>query len=184
MSSPELILVVDDTPANLEVVCETLSDAGYEVATAIDGDRALKRVRAYPPDLILLDVQMPGIDGFETCQRLKADPATASIPIIFMTALSDADSKLKGFALGAVDYITKPFQEIEVLARVKTHLQLRQLTKNLEQLVAEKTADLEAALTQLQQSQIQLVNSEKMSVLGNLVSRTKLITRSPLLLEI
>ena len=74
MSSPELILVVDDTPANLEVVCETLSDAGYEVATAINGDRALKRVQAYPPDLILLDVQMPGIDGFETCQRLKAEP--------------------------------------------------------------------------------------------------------------
>ena len=72
MSSPELILVVDDTPANLEVVCETLSDAGYEVATAINGDRALKRAQAYPPDLILLDVQMPGIDGFETCQRLKA----------------------------------------------------------------------------------------------------------------
>ncbi|MEG4532584.1 response regulator [Microcoleus sp. D2_18a_D3] len=170
MSSPELILVVDDTPANLEVVCETLSDAGYEVATAINGDRALKRVQAYPPDLILLDVQMPGIDGFETCKRLKADPKTASIPIIFMTALSDADSKVKGFVLGAVDYITKPFQEQEVLARVKTHLQLRQLTKNLEQRVAEKTADLEAALTQLQQSQIQLVHTEKMSALGNLVA--------------
>ncbi|MEG4485118.1 response regulator [Microcoleus sp. D2_18a_B4] len=170
MSSPELILVVDDTPANLEVVCETLSDAGYEVATAINGDRALKRVQAYPPDLILLDIQMPGIDGFETCKRLKADPKTASIPIIFMTALSDADSKVKGFVLGAVDYITKPFQEQEVLARVKTHLQLRQLTKNLEQRVAEKTADLEAALTQLQQSQIQLVHTEKMSALGNLVA--------------
>ena len=170
MSSPELILVVDDTPANLEVVCETLSDAGYEVATAINGDRALKRVQAYPPDLILLDVQMPGIDGFETCKRLKADPKTASIPIIFMTALSDADSKVKGFDFGAVDYITKPFQEQEVLARVKTHLQLRQLTKNLEQRVAEQTADLEAALTQLQQSQIQLVYSEKMSALGNLVA--------------
>jgi PleD family two-component response regulator len=154
MSSPELILVVDDTPANLEVICETLSDAGYLVATAINGDRALKRVQAYPPDLILLDVQMPGIDGFETCKRLKAEPKTASIPIIFMTALSDAQSKEKGFVLGAVDYITKPFQEQEVLARVKTHLQLRQLTKNLEQRVAEQTADLEAALTQLQQSQL------------------------------
>jgi len=109
MSSPELILVVDDTAANLEVVCETLSDGGYFVATAINGDRALKRVQAYPPDLILLDVQMPGIDGFETCQRLKAEPKTASIPIIFMTALSDAQSKEKGFVLGAVDYITKPF---------------------------------------------------------------------------
>jgi len=170
MSSPELILVVDDTPANLEVVCETLSDAGYEVATAINGDRALKRVQAYPPDLILLDVQMPGIDGFETCQRLKAEPKTASIPIIFMTALSDAQSKEKGFDLGAVDYITKPFQEQEVLARVKTHLQLRQLTKNLEQRVAEQTADLEAALTQLQQSQLHLAHREKMSALGNSIA--------------
>jgi len=170
MSSPELILVVDDTPANLEVICETLSDAGYFVATAINGERALKRVQAYPPDLILLDVQMPGIDGFETCKRLKADPKTASIPIIFMTALSDAQSKEKGFVLGAVDYITKPFQEPEVLARVKTHLQLRQLTKNLEQRVAEQTADLEAALTQLQQSQLHLVQKEKMSALGNLVA--------------
>ncbi|MBD2074642.1 response regulator, partial [Phormidium sp. FACHB-592] len=108
MSSAALILVVDDTPANLEVICETLGDVGYEVATAINGDRALKRIQAHPPDLVLLDVQMPGIDGFETCQRLKADPTTASIPIIFMTALSDAASKEKGFAFGAVDYITKP----------------------------------------------------------------------------
>lgn len=170
MFSPELILVVDDTPANLEVICETLGDAGYEVATAINGDRALKRVQVHPPDLILLDVQMPGIDGFETCQRLKADPTTASIPVIFMTALSDADSKEQGFTLGAVDYITKPFQEKEMLARVKTHLQLRQLTRHLEQRVVEQTANLEATLTQLQQSQLQLVHSEKMSTLGNLVA--------------
>jgi signal transduction histidine kinase len=95
MSSPELILVVDDTPANLEVVCETLSDAGYFVATRINGDRALKRVQAYPPDLlILLDVQMPGIDGFETCKRLKVEPKTASIPII-MNLLANAIDALE-----------------------------------------------------------------------------------------
>src|SRR4028119_707460 len=94
MSSPELILVVDDTPANLEVVCETLSDAGYFVATRINGDRALKRVQAYPPDLILLDVQMPGIDGFETCKCLKVEPKTASIPIL-MNLLANAIDALE-----------------------------------------------------------------------------------------
>jgi signal transduction histidine kinase len=170
MPNSELILVVDDTPANLEVVCETLGDAGYEVTTAIDGDRALKRVQAHPPDLILLDVQMPGMSGFETCQHLKANSATANIPIIFMTALTDADSKVKGFELGAVDYITKPFHEQEVLARVKTHLQLRQFAQRLEQRVAEQTAHLEATLAQLRQSQVQLIHSEKMSALGNLVA--------------
>jgi signal transduction histidine kinase len=162
--------VVDDTPANLEVICETLGDAGYEVITAIDGDRALRRIQTNLPDLILLDVQMPGIDGFETCQRLKADPATANIPVIFMTALSDTDSKVKGFALGAVDYVTKPFQEQEMLARVKTQLQLWQLTKNLEQHITERTAELKTALDQLHHSQLQLVQSEKMSALGNLVA--------------
>ena len=94
MSSPELILEVDDIPANLGVVCETLSDAGYFVATRINGDRALKRVQAYPPDLIWLDVQMPGIDGFETCKRLKAEPKTASIPII-MNLLANAIDALE-----------------------------------------------------------------------------------------
>ncbi|MBW4642097.1 MAG: hybrid sensor histidine kinase/response regulator [Goleter apudmare HA4340-LM2] len=170
MSSSLKILVVDDTPANLEVICETLGDAGYEVITAIDGDRALKRVQTHPPDLILLDVQMPRIDGFETCKRLKADPTTANIPVIFMTALSDTESKVKGFDLGAVDYVTKPFQEKEMLARVKTQLQLWQLTKNLETHIAERTAELKIALDQLHHSQIQLVQSEKMSALGNLVA--------------
>ncbi|MEA5503683.1 response regulator [Halotia wernerae UHCC 0503] len=170
MSSYLKILVVDDTPANLEVICETLGDAGYEVITAIDGDRALKRIQTNPPDLILLDVQMPGIDGFETCQRLKANPATANIPVIFLTALSDTDSKVKGFDLGAVDYLTKPFQEKEMLARVKTQLQLWQLTKNLEQHITERTAELQTALDQLHHSQLQLVQSEKMSALGNLVA--------------
>ncbi|MBW4612940.1 MAG: hybrid sensor histidine kinase/response regulator [Desmonostoc vinosum HA7617-LM4] len=170
MFSSAKILVVDDTPANLEVICETLGDAGYEVITAIDGDRALKRVQTHPPDLILLDVQMPGIDGFETCQQLKANPATANIPVIFMTALSDTDSKVKGFDLGAVDYVTKPFQEKEMLARVKTQLQLWQLTKNLEQNIAERTAELKTALDQLHNSQFQLIQSEKMSALGNLVA--------------
>jgi signal transduction histidine kinase len=158
-----LILIVDDTPTNLDVISEALSDAGYNVAIATSGERALKQLERRLPDLILLDVMMPGIDGFETCQRLKANPKTCDIPVIFMTALSDAESKIKGFEVGAVDYITKPFQEPEVLARVKTHLQLSLLTQNLEQQVFEKNA-------QLQASQIQLIQREKMSALGNLVA--------------
>lgn len=164
------ILVVDDTPANLEVITETLASAKYSVATSISGDRALKRLQTYCPDLILLDVQMPGMDGFELCQQLKSDPVTAQIPIIFMTALSDTSSKVKGFSLGAVDYITKPFQEEELLVRVNTHLQLSSLTKQLEQKVMERTAELKTALDQLSRSQLQLIQSEKMASLGNLVA--------------
>jgi signal transduction histidine kinase len=157
------ILIVDDTPTNLEVISEALSDAGFDVAIATSGDRALQQVEKYLPDLILLDVMMPGIDGFETCRRLKASDRTRQIPIIFMTALSDTDSKIKALALGAVDYIAKPFQEQEVIARVKTHLQLHYLQQSLETQVAQKTAELQA-------SQLQLVQHEKMSALGNLVA--------------
>ncbi|WP_019487383.1 MULTISPECIES: hybrid sensor histidine kinase/response regulator [Kamptonema] len=158
-----LILIVDDTPTNLDVISEALSNAGYKVAFATSGERALQQVERRPPDLILLDVMMPGIDGFETCKRLKANEKTCDIPVMFMTALADVDNKVKGLKLGAVDYVTKPFQEQEVLARVKTHLQLRLLTQNLEQQVVEKTAELQAA-------QIQIIQREKLSALGNLVA--------------
>ena len=164
------ILAVDDTLANLDVIDETLSDAGYSVAAAIDGERALKRLENYKPDLILLDIQMPGIDGFETCHQIKANPETAEIPIIFMTAFSDVASKVKGFSLGGVDYITKPFHQQEMLARVDTHLRLRQLNQRLEEKVSERTLKLEAALQQVKDFQLQLVQSEKMSALGNLVA--------------
>ena len=103
MQDKAQILVVDDMPANLEVITETLALESYEVAIAISGERALKRLQTYRPDLILLDVQMPGIDGFETCQQIKADPQLAAIPVIFITALSDTESIVKGFSLGAVD---------------------------------------------------------------------------------
>ncbi|HLO50742.1 MAG TPA: response regulator [Kamptonema sp.] len=158
-----LILIVDDTPTNLDVISETLSEVGYEVAIAISGERALQQVERISPDLILLDVMMPGIDGFETCKRLKSNPNTCDIPIIFMTAMGDTDYKVKGFELGAVDYITKPFQAQEVLMRVRTHLRLSLLTQNLEKQVAHKTAALQA-------SQLQIIQSEKLSTLGNLVA--------------
>ncbi len=128
---PGLILIVDDTPANLDVISQALIDAGFETAIATSGERALKQVQLAPPDLILLDIMMPGIDGFETCRRLKAREVLKDIPIIFMTALDDIDSKVHGLELGAVDYITKPFQEREVLARVRAQMNLRHANQQL-----------------------------------------------------
>jgi DNA-binding response OmpR family regulator len=126
------ILIVDDNSNNLEVLSETLTRAGFQIAVAIDGESALEQVQYHQPELILLDVMMPGIDGYQTCERIKSNPNTFDIPIIFMTALSDTEHKIRGFALGAVDYITKPFQREEVLARVRVQLQLRNLTRTLE----------------------------------------------------
>ena len=128
---PGLVLIVDDTPANLDVISQALIDAGFETAIATSGERALKQVQLAPPDLILLDIMMPGIDGFETCRRFKAQEGLQDIPIIFMTALDDVDSKIQGFELGAVDYITKPFQEREVLARVRAQMNLRYVNQQL-----------------------------------------------------
>ena len=128
---PGVVLIVDDTPANLDVISQALMDAGFETAIATSGERALKQVQLDPPDLILLDIMMPGIDGFETCRRLKAQEGLRDIPIIFMTALADVDSKVQGLEMGAVDYITKPFQEREVLARVRAHVSLKQTTAQL-----------------------------------------------------
>ncbi|MCG6136565.1 MAG: response regulator [Nostoc sp. LLA-1] len=171
-NSPEdsLILIVDDTHTNLEFISQVLIEAGFKVATALDGEIALKQIKNKLPDLILLDVMMPKIDGLETCKKIKENIETRDIPIIFMTAVSDIDTKIRGLGLGAVDYIIKPFHEEEVLARIHTHLQLRNLTKTLEQRVDERTAALSQALKDLQESQIQLVHKEKMSALGQLVA--------------
>lgn len=170
--SPEqnTILVVDDTPTNLQVLFDVLNESGYRVAIAKNGERALARLESIAPDMILLDVMMPGIDGFETCRRLKTCETTQDIPVIFMTALADSVDKVKGLSLGAVDYVTKPIQTAEVLARIKVHLQMRHLTKTLEQQVEERTIHLSEALDHLKQSQLQLVQSEKMSTLGQLVA--------------
>lgn len=127
------ILMVDDTPANLGVVAEHLEEHNFRVVVAQDGEEALMRAQLILPDLILLDVMMPGIDGFETCRRLKACASTSAIPIIFMTALSDTHDKINGFNAGGVDYVTKPFQIEEVVARVNVHLALRMLQKQSNQ---------------------------------------------------
>ncbi|MGP1383774.1 MAG: hybrid sensor histidine kinase/response regulator [Thainema sp.] len=194
----DLILIVDDNPTNLEVLSKSISSTGYSIAVATSGENALKQIGYERPSLILLDVMMPGIDGFETCRRLKADPTTSAIPVIFMTALSDIENKIKGLSLGAVDYITKPFQQEEVIARIKIHLKIQTLTQTLacqnellrqeiqhreqaeaqlqllnhelEVRVANRTAELSTALHQLQQTQVQLVQKEKLSTLGELVA--------------
>ena len=123
------ILIVDDTPGNLALLSDTLSEAGYRVLVATDGLSALEQIGYLQPDIILLDVVMPGIDGFDTCSKLKNDPATRTIPVIFMTGLSELDNLLQGFDEGAVDYLVKPVRPPEVLARVEA--QLRQ-TRNLQ----------------------------------------------------
>jgi two-component system, sensor histidine kinase and response regulator len=119
-----IILIADDVPMNLSVLMEFLESTGYKVLVATDGISAIEQAEYAKPDIILLDVMMPGIDGFETCARLKASEVTRDIPVIFMTALSETVDKVRGFELGAADYITKPLQQEEVLARVNAHLTL------------------------------------------------------------
>ncbi len=127
------VLVVDDTDANIDILVAAL-DSEYEVSVAMEGEGALEAVNTDLPDLILLDIMMPGIDGYEVCRRLKSEPKTSGIPIIFITAMSEIENKTKGLELGAVDYITKPFEAMEVNARVKTHLSLMLANKKLQQL--------------------------------------------------
>ncbi|KAF3981762.1 MAG: response regulator [Methylococcales symbiont of Hymedesmia sp. n. MRB-2018] len=129
----ETILIVDDTPGNLAVLSDMLSDYGYRVLVATDGISALEQVKHLQPDIILLDVIMPGIDGFETCHRLKKNPVTTHIPIIFMTGLGELDNLLKGFEKGSVDYIVKPIRPAEVIARVEAQLSQHRNSQRIEQ---------------------------------------------------
>lgn len=127
----EMILIIDDTPASITVVETVLTEAGYQVSVATSGEKALDRLSIIIPDLILLDIMMPGIDGYETCRRLKEKESTRSIPIIFLSALAETFDKVKGFDLGAVDYLMKPIASEELLARVRTHLKIKKLEKGL-----------------------------------------------------
>jgi len=153
------ILIVDDNPTNLNVLVDYLEEYGFEIMIAKSGEIGLKRVKVTKPDIILLDVMMPGIDGFETCRQLKANEETRDIPIIFMTALDNVEDKVRGFELGAVDYVTKPIEQKEVLARINTHLSIRDLTYKLR-----------AKIDELTQTRQDLVQSEKMASLGRLVA--------------
>jgi len=127
------ILIVDDNPDILDALSGFLQEARFTTLTAKSGEKALEQVDIAQPDLIILDIMMPGIDGFETCRRLKANKRTRDIPVIFMTALSEVDNKVKGLKLGAVDYVTKPVHPDEMLARINTHLTFRNLQLNLQE---------------------------------------------------
>ncbi|MEB3283372.1 MAG: EAL domain-containing protein [Lyngbya sp.] len=144
------IIIVDDNSKNLGLLFNILDSIGYDVRIAQDGESAIAKIKRDPPDLILLDVMMPGMDGFKVCSQLKSDPNLTEIPVIFMTALSETVDKLKGLQLGAVDYITKPFSHDEVIARLQLHLKLYQTTQKLKQEVIERSK-AELALSQLNQ---------------------------------
>ncbi len=146
--SDETILIIDDNPANLGLLFDYLETKGFKVLVDTDGESALKAISKAKPDIILLDILMPGADGFEICRRLKANFKTCDIPVIFMTALTDSADEVKGLELGAVDYITKPLQVEKVLARVTTHLTIRTLQKQLQ----EKNDKLEERNDELQQA--------------------------------
>jgi serine phosphatase RsbU (regulator of sigma subunit) len=142
---PELsdmrVMVVDDTEANIDVMIETLGD-DYKVVVAMDGESALEDVGRHPPDLILLDIMMPAMDGYEVCKRLKSAPETQDIPVIFLTALKEEGDEAKGLELGAIDYITKPFNPDLVKARVQNHLELQRHKNHLEDLIRVKTREI------------------------------------------
>ncbi|MEG4807168.1 response regulator [Microcoleus sp. F8-D3] len=160
------ILVVDDTPENLRLLAGILSEKGYQVRPVPNGKLALSAAQKIPPDLVLLDIMMPEMDGYQVCQQLKASEITKDIPVIFISAINDVLDKVKAFAVGGVDFITKPFQVEEVLARIETHLKICSLQQTLQ----EKNQDLAAALHQLQATQEHLIQSEKMAALGQLIA--------------
>jgi len=162
------LLIVDDQPHNLGILFDFLTRSGFKIFVALDGESALQRTEVTKPDLIILDVMMPGIDGFETCKRLKQNPSTQAIPIIFMTALSDTVDKVQGFKLGAVDYITKPIHQEEVLSRIQTHIKLYHLQNQL-QTKTEELAHLNQNLEEIVQARTQqLIEQEKTALIGRL----------------
>jgi putative two-component system response regulator len=151
------ILVVDDMPENLRVLCTMLKQQGYRARPIPGGKLALQAVATEPPDLILLDITMPDMNGYEVCIRLKADEATRRIPVIFISALTELDDKIKAFAAGGLDYITKPFQFEEVQARVNTHLKLNRLQRELERYSSELERLVQEQVLEISQSQMSTI---------------------------
>lgn len=176
------ILIVDDNPANLGVIVDYLERYGFGIRIARSGESALQKVRYDPPDIILLDVLMPEMDGFETCRQLKADETTRTIPVIFMTSLTSPEDKVKGFEKGAVDYVTKPLHQEEVLARITTHLRLRHLTESLQ----EKNRQLELSSRTERERLFEAVNQqrEQLRALANRLTEVQEVERKQLAREL
>ncbi len=167
LSSPKAdILIVDDTPANLRLLSTMMMDRGYNVRQAINGKMALTATSAMIPDLILLDINMPGMSGYEVCQKLKQDPETAHVPVIFLSAFDDVCEKVKAFQVGGIDYIIKPFEFEEVIVRIQNQLTIQQLQKQLQ----DQNQQLQTALGELRMVQAQLIQKEKMASLAQLVA--------------
>ena len=154
------VLLVDDVPDNIDILFQTLKSKNYQISIANSGAKALDLVLKLGPDLILLDIMMPEMDGYEVCKRLKADASTRDIPVLFITAKTETKDVIKGFRVGGLDYITKPFRLEEVLARVETHLRLRKTLRDKDNLISE-----------LRDTQEILMNSARMDLLTGLLSR-------------
>src|ERR687885_3034362 len=172
-NNKDVIVIVDDKPTNLGVLFDLLTDSGFKVLVAQDGESAIQKVEYAHPDLILLDVKMPGIDGFETCRRLKANESTQDIPVIFITALSQTAVVVKGFQLGAVDFIIKPTQKEIILARVTTHLTIQKLKHSLQvqnarlQKEIQQRQQVETALQEANQELHRLATSDPLTQVAN-----------------
>ena len=156
------ILIVDDTLSNLKLLSELLKRQGYKVRAVSSGEMAITAARASPPDLILLDIKMPEMDGYEVCKRLKDNGITCDIPVIFISALEDALDKVKAFSAGGVDYVSKPFQEKEVLARVENHLKISRLQRELEQ----RNRELAESMHALQDKHAEILQLQRREVLA------------------
>ncbi len=181
------ILIIDDEPVNLKLLTDILSNRNYEVRMTVNGHLGIAAVEAAPPDLILLDVMMPDMSGYEVCKILKQNPRFASIPIIFLSALDSPQNKVRAFEVGGADYVTKPFNNVEVLARVNTYLkqytlerQLQNWGEQLEAQVQQRTAELQDALRREKEARDQLILAGKLSALGQMVATVAHELNNPL----